>query len=626
MKCRRILMLKYQMGLPQRPVIKTTGLFSDLNPPGAAALRNMLYNSAITLIKDDVQLIPLKSLDRRRLATISVGDTTLTPFQERANLYAGMDHFNISLNPGKKLTDSLIDRLSGYHIILAGLHRFSSFPADSFGLSRNVLHFLDTLFRENRCILSVFGNPYALAIIPGLKNAEAIIESYQDNPVAEEMTAELIFGGIPAKGRLPVSVAAFKAGTGEKTEKNRLEFVLPEELGIPSPALEPIDSTAISGIKAGAYPGCQVLFAKGGKVFYKKSFGNPTYGDSILVTNEDIYDIASVTKIAATTLALMKLYDDGKIRLDDSLGSYLPELRGSNKSGLILRDVLTHQAGLISWVPFYEKTITAKGPDPGIYQPESSMAFPLRVAENLYILKSYPDSVYQFILSSPLRASRDYKYSDLGFYLLKRIVERQSGKPFDQYLGEVFYKPLGLQSIGFHPLERFNRKKLMPSEKDTVFRGQVIWGDVNDPGAAMLGGISGHAGLFSNALDLAVIMQMLIQNGQYGGRQYIQPKTVREFTRVQFPQNGNRRGLGFDKPLLNPSPEGPCYEGASPSSFGHTGFTGILVWADPTNDLVYIFLSNRTFPDSKNTKLAGMNIRTNIQKIAYDLLKKYRIK
>ncbi len=625
-KCRRILMLKYQMGLSQRTVIKTDRLFDDLNPPGAAALRNTLYQSAITLLKDDVQLIPLKSLDRRRFASLSIGDTTLTPFQAAANIYTGMDHFNVSMNPDKKLTDSLIDRLSEYHIILAALHRFSSFPADSFGLSRNVLHLLDTLFRENRCILSVFGNPYALAIIPGLRNAEAIIESYQDNPVAEKLTAELIFGGIPAKGRLPVSVAAFKAGTGEKTEKNRLEFVLPEEIGIPTSALRSIDSVANAGIDAGAYPGCQILFLKGGKIFYEKSFGHPTYKDSVMVTNDDIYDIASVTKIAATTLALMKLYDDGKIKLNDSLGSYLPELRGSNKSGLILRDVLTHQAGLTAWVPFYEKTISAKGPDPWIYQPEYSKAFPHRVAENLYILKSYPDSIYQFIRSSPLRPSMDYKYSDLGFYLLKQVVERLTGKPFDLYLGEIFYKPMGLQSIGFHPMGRFDRKKLMPSEKDSVFRQQVIWGDVNDPGAAMLGGISGHAGLFSNSFDLAVIMQMLIQDGQYGGKQYIQPKTVREFTRAQFPQKGNRRGLGFDKPLLNPSPEGPCYEGASPSSFGHTGFTGTMVWADPSNDLVYIFLSNRTFPDSKNTKLAGMNIRTNIHKIAYDLLKKYRIK
>jgi beta-glucosidase-like glycosyl hydrolase/CubicO group peptidase (beta-lactamase class C family) len=625
-RCRKILLMKYHSGLSHFTPVPADGLYKDLNPAADSALTNILFRSAITLIKDDVQLIPLKSLDRRRFATISIGDTLRTPFQVIAGTYSKMDHFNLSMNPTKKVADSIIDRLSGYNIILAGLHHISSFQADSFGLSKNVLHFLDTLFRINRSILSVFGNPYSLALIPGLQNAEAIIEAFQDNPSTERAAAELIFGAIPAAGRLPVSVSTFRAGTGEKTETVRLGEVLPDEIGIPSLALAQVDSAAMEGIAAGAYPGCQILLAKGGKVFYLKSFGHPTYGDSIRVSNDHIYDIASVTKVAATTLALMKLFDEGKIRLDDSLGKYLPELRGSNKSGLILRAVLAHQAGLQPWIPFYEKTLVRHEPDPEIYHTVSSADYPLRVAENLYIAKSYPDTIFKAIIDSPLRAARDYKYSDLGFYLLRQVVERLTRKPFDLYLEEEFYKPLGLQSTGFRPLEKFEKMRLIPSELDSVFRMQVIRGDVNDPGAAMLGGISGHAGLFSNTLDLAVIMQLLIQDGQYGGRQYIQPSTVREFTRVQFPGNGNRRGLGFDKPLLTPSPDGPCFEGASPASFGHSGFTGTFVWADPENDLVYIFLSNRAYPDAHNTKLAGLNIRTNIQKIAYDLLKKYQVK
>ncbi len=625
-KCRRILLLKFRMGLSQFHPIPTAGLYADLNPPADSALRNILYQSAITLVKDDLQLIPLKSLDRRKFATISIGDTLITPFQQMTGNYVSIDHFNISMNPDKKTADSILDRLSGYHVILAGLHHLSSFPADSFGFSTRTLHFLDTLFRVNRCILSVFGNPYCLAMIPGLQNAEAIVESYQDNPVSEALTAELIFGGIPAKGRLPVSTAGFRAGTGEGTEKNRLEFILPEEIGIPSRALLEIDSVALGGISAGAYPGCQILLAKGGKIFYRRSFGHPTYRDTARVCNQDIYDLASVTKVAATTLALMKLCDEGKVRLDDSLGRYLPELKGSNKSGLIIRDVMTHQSGLIPWIPFFEKTLNGGDPDPRIYHLVPSDEYPLRVAGNMYILRSYADSIYKAIIDSPLRASRDYKYSDLGFYLLKRVVERISGKPFDQYLSESFYKPLGTRSIGFHPSERFSQTQIIPSERDSMFRMQVLQGDVNDSGAAMLGGISGHAGLFSNSLDLAVILQMLIQDGQYGGRQYLQPGTVKEFTRVQFPQNGNRRGLGFDKPLLSPSSDGPCYEGASPASFGHTGFTGTMVWADPDNDFLFVFLSNRTFPNPHNTRLSMMNIRTNIQKIAYELMKKYQVK
>jgi len=625
-KCHKILRFKFQLGLAKKHNIPIDNLIPDLNPPAAEALRNTLFKSAITLLKDEVQLIPLKSLDRRKFASISIGDTCMTSFQKSLSTYASVTHYNTPLDPDKKLSDSLVNELSEYHIIFVGLHHFSSFPADSFGISGKAIHLLDTLFRQNRCILSVFGNPYSLNLIPGLRNAESVIVTYQDNPSTENYAGELIFGGIPAKGKLPVSVPPFKFGSGEQTEKSRLESVIPEEIGISSVSLKRIDSIAESGIRAGAFPGCQILFAKDGKVFYHKSFGHPRYEDSTRVTNDDIYDLASVTKIAATTIALMKLYEDGKIKLDDSLGNYLPELTGSNKSGLILRDVLTHQAGLKSWIPFFEKTLLQKKPNSLIYQPEPSELYPFRVAENLYIQKSYPDSIYKTIIDSPLLTIREYKYSDLGFYLLKKIIEKLTGKPFHQYLADVFYKPLGLQTMGFLPLEKFQRNRLIPTETDMTFRMQVIWGDVNDPGAAMIGGVSGHAGLFSNAMDLAVIMQLILQEGQYGGKQYFQQKTVKEFTRVQFSQNGNRRGLGFDKPLLNPSSDGPCTQYASPLSFGHSGFTGNLVWADPENQLIYVFLSNRTYPDSKNTKLSDMNIRTNIQETIYNLLKKVQIK
>jgi len=388
-KCRKILRLKYQMGLAANREIELKDLVADLNPPDAAALRNILYKSSITLLKDDVQLIPLKSLDRRKIASLSIGDTCLTPFQKSLRMYAPVDPYHSPLNPDKKLSDSLVYELSGYHIVLVGLHHFSNFPADSFGISRNTIRFLDTLFRQNRCILSVFGNPYSLNLLSGLRNAESVILTYQDNPITENYAGELIFGGISSNGKLPISVSRFKAGSGEKIEKNRLEVIIPEEIGIPSIALNRIDSIADAGIRANAFPGCQILFAKNGKVFYFKSFGHPRYEDSVWVKNDDIYDLASVTKLAATTLAIMKLYDDGKIKLDDSLGTYLPELKGSNKSGLVLRDILAHQAGLNSWIPFFEKTITHGKPDPLIYQPEFSNLFPFRVAENLFIQKTY---------------------------------------------------------------------------------------------------------------------------------------------------------------------------------------------------------------------------------------------
>jgi CubicO group peptidase (beta-lactamase class C family) len=400
----------------------------------------------------------------------------------------------------------------------------------------------------------------------------------------------------------------------------RLEFVFPEEIGIPSEKLKTIDSIALSGIDKRAYPGCQVVFALDGKIFYNKSFGHPRYEDTVKVTNGDIYDLASVTKVAATTLAIMKLVEEKKISLDEKLGTYLPELKGSNKQDLIIRDVMTHQAGLQAWIPFYLKTLHKGQPDPAIYQHHPSERYPLRVAEELYIRKDYPDLVYRAIMDAPLQPTRDYKYSDMGFYLLRRIIEKETGEPMEETLSASFYRPLGLSTTGYLPRKRFPASRIMPTEYDTIFRKQLIRGDVHDPGAAMLGGVSGHAGLFSDAVDLAVLLQLFLNNGEYGGKQYFLPSTIKEFTRVQFPANGNRRALGFDKPTLNSMSDGPSCKSASPKSFGHSGFTGTYIWADPENRLSYIFLSNRVYPDASNEKIVEMNIRTRIHQVMYDIL------
>jgi CubicO group peptidase (beta-lactamase class C family) len=250
----------------------------------------------------------------------------------------------------------------------------------------------------------------------------------------------------------------------------------------------------------------------------------------------------------------------------------------------------------------------------------------LRVAEDLYIRKDYPDSVYRAIMDAPLRPTRDYKYSDMGFYLLRRIIEKVIGEPMEETLSASFYKPLGLSTTGFLPRKRFPASRIMPTEYDTIFRKQLIRGDVHDPGAAMLGGVSGHAGLFSDAADLAVLLQLFLNNGEYGGKQYFLPSTIKEFTRVQFPANGNRRALGFDKPTLNAMSDGPSCKSVSPKSFGHSGFTGTYIWADPENRLSYIFLSNRVYPDASNEKIVAMNIRTRIHQAMYDILEAAYVK
>lgn len=382
----------------------------------------------------------------------------------------------------------------------------------------------------------------------------------------------------------------------------------------------------MKGIKNKAYPGCVILAAKDGKVFYDKAFGYHTYENKVPTSINDIFDMASVTKIEASTMAIMKLYDDGKLDIDKQLGDYLPILKGSNKEHIVIRDVLTHQARLKAWIPFYLETIKKGKIDTNIYHKVKSAKYPFRVAENLYIRKDYPDSIIQEIIRSPLNKKKEYLYSDMGFYLMMKIIEKITGESFETYLHDNFYTPLGMSSTGFKPREKFKLLRIVPTEIDTVWRKQLLYGDVDDQGAAMMGGICGHAGLFSNANDLATLMQMIIQKGEYAGERYFKDSTVEEFTRYQFPQNNNRRALGFDKPALFSKENGPCCKSASLLSFGHSGFTGTYFWVDPKENLIYIFLSNRVYPDADNKKIIEMGTRTDIQQAIYNAIAKSKAK
>lgn len=625
-KCLRVLQLKQRLGLFQRPSIDLNGLTRDLNLPEKEILRQKMSDASVTVIKNSIELIPLRGLDRRKIAVLSIGDTTVTPFREQLNRSMTTDHFPIPKKIQKNLSDSICKWVYPYDILILAIHGINSNPADSFGITREMSLLIDTLVRTNRTLLVFFGTPYSLARVPNLAKAEAIVVAYQDNETTQSTAGGIITGGLPAMGKLPVTAGPFPYGSGIKTEKNRLSFTQPEALGIPTKALDVIDSMAIAGMNARAYPGCQVLFAKNGKVFYEKSFGHPRYEDTVKVSAHHLYDLASVTKVAATTLAIMKLYDEGKVSLDDSLGKYLPELAGSNKASLRIRDIMAHQAGLQDWIPFYKSTLKGYRPNPSIYREKPSDSFPTRVAEGLYIRKGYDDTIFRQITNSPVHPEQGYKYSDLGFYLLYKLTVRVTGQSFESYLSDHFYKPLGLSATVFTPRKGFVPASLIPTEYDTVFRKQLVWGDVHDPGAAMLGGICGHAGLFSNASGMAVILQMILQAGSYGGKQYLNPSTIHEFTRVQFAEKGNRRALGFDKPLLHFLPDGPVCDSASAQSFGHSGFTGTYIWADPENQLLYVFLSNRIYPSAANQQLSKLNIRTRVQQAMYDILQKYQIK
>ena len=620
-KCKKVLLLKYKSGLARLQPVSTAHLYEDLNPVKYTLLNEKLYRSAVTLVKNEDKLIPLTFLDHRKIAVLSVGDTDTTVFHEMLSKYAPIKTLNLPVNFSKAEMDSIIRMLSGSDLVILGIHCYSSFPTHKYGFPELAQSLIDSLSASSKIILDIFGSPYTLSYLKNTDNIQAILVSYLNTPASEDASAQLIFGGIPAIGRLPVSGSSeFPLHTGEVTESTRLEFIRPEEIGISSEKLKIIDSLALLGIEKKGYPGCQIVFVKDGKMFYQKSFGKPRYEDTIAVNNNDIYDLASLTKVAATTLAIMKLYEQGRISLDGKLGTYLSEVKGSNKENLSIRDVMTHQAGLQSWIRFYDKTLTNGKPDPAIYNAELSQEFPFRVANGLFMRKSYEDSIYKEIIGSPQRPTHDYKYSDLGFYLLRQIIEKLSGKKLEEYLDAEFYHPLGLTTTCFHPRDHFPVSQIMPTEYDTIFRKQQIRGDVHDPGAAMLGGVSGHAGLFSNAADLAVILQIFLNGGSYGGKQYFLPSTIKEFTRVQFPKSGNRRALGFDKQMLNYSPDGPVCRSASLLSFGHSGFTGTYLWADPSNNLIYIFLSNRVYPDAMNQRLSGMNLRTLIHQAMYDIL------
>ena len=537
-KCRAILALKYDLGLAHYKPVDLNNLTSDLNPRNSFLLNETIFRSAVTILKNDYRILPLTLLDRHRIACVSAGDTIRTEFQERMSYYIQSTNFIVRPDSKKTELDSIITALKGYDLVLLGVHHAKLYPKDHYGMTDALLSFLDTIPKQNRTVLALLGNPYILDILKDPNAFSAVVTTYQDRPESEEAAAEVIAGGLGARGTLPVTAGGFSAGTGIQTESVRLSFTQPETFGITPQMLRKADSIASDGVSTGAYPGCQVLFAKDGGIFYYKTFGNPDYNDTGGVRLNDLYDLASLTKMAGTTLAVMKLFDEGKIVPDDPIENYLPLLRNTSKGGLTIREIMSHQAGLQAWIPFYKATIKNGMPDPAVYSFFSSPEFPDRVAPDLYIRAGYRDTILQLIIRSELVNRGEYKYSDLGFYLLEAMITHLTGKPLDSYLNETFYRPLGLTTLGYRPLTRFSTDRIMPTENDTTWRHASLRGDVHDPGAAMLGGVAGHAGLFSDAFDLAVIMQMLLNYGEYGGKQYLMPATVREFTKVQY--SGNR--------------------------------------------------------------------------------------
>ncbi|HOY30676.1 MAG TPA: glycoside hydrolase family 3 N-terminal domain-containing protein [Bacteroidales bacterium] len=620
-RCKKVLTFKYKAGLAKYKPVKLKNLYADLNNIKSKIINTNLYQASVTIVKNTFHILPVKNLENQKIAEISFNADSLNTFAISVDNYAPVKHFSFDKTFDTTAFPELKEQLAESNLVVITVHQTSFTSSNNYGFSPEIIRFIGEIKKSKRVILNLLCNPYALAKLSDTSEISAILVSYQGNKSTQKISAEAIFGGINVNGRLPVTASAqFPVRTGFKTNSCRFTYTFPEMSGVNESSLFKIDSIAKQGIKNEIYPGCQILIARNGQVFYNKSFGYHTYDKTTPVKNSDLYDVASLTKVLATTVAVMKLYEEGKINIDTTLGFYLPQLGKSDKAGITLRNLMIHQAGLKAWIPFYKKTFVNDTLDSCIYKPVRSDDYPYRVADSLYINKNYKDSVFKEIINSELRATNDYVYSDLGFYLLKDIIERITGEPLVRYLKKHFYESLGLSTLCYQPLNYFDTSRIVPSEIDTAFRKQLLWGDVNDPGAAMLGGIGGHAGIFSNANDIAILMQMLLNEGDYGDHRYLMPATIEKFTSYQT--DDSRRGLGFDKPVRDKSQGGPTCPEASSASYGHSGFTGTYVWVDPEYKLVYVFLSNRTYPYSANNKLVTSGIRTEIQKVIYKAIMK----
>ncbi len=627
-KCRKVLYYKQKAGLDDFRLIEDKNLTSDLNDRHAILINKVLSEAAISIIRNEKNMVPVTGLKHRRIAALAIGDYPNNSFHKMLANYAPVSMYGIDKHHSVQRAKQMQIQLKDYDLVIVSVHNTSFFPSRNYGVNGKTISLINMISKQQDVIFSLFANPYSLSFFDdGVLDMEAIIVAYQDDLLFREAAAQAIFGGLQITGSLPVSAGNhFAAGSNIiSPEPLRIRHGLPEEAGIQSQLLSRIDSIATHGIRIQAYPGCQIAIIKDGVMIYNKSFGYHTYDSLRPVTNTDIYDLASITKIAATTAVVMRLVEHGILDLEQPIGNYLSFLKYTDKGDIRLRQLLAHQARLFPWIPVFESTINNGRYLDGIYSSRQSSAFPFRVAGNFYMNASYRDTIFTRIINSELLKSQQYRYSDLGFILLGEIIEAVTGQSIDSYADYFLYSPLGLSTMGFEPLKRFDIDRIIPTEDDRVWRKQTIRGHVHDQTAAMLGGVSGHAGLFSNATDLAILMQLFLNYGSYGDEVFFEPATVKEFTRVQFFFNENRRGLGFDKPQLKRDEPGPASKSASPLSFGHSGFTGTLAWADPVENLIFVFLSNRTYPDMHNRKIIEENIRTKIQQAIYDAIYLSRI-
>lgn len=612
----------------------------DIPNDGTAAFKQA--EQTVILLRNEGARIPLQGLDTLRIAYLGIGSPLSDSFYPTLQKYMPVAKLDMPFVSSKEEAKAWLQELEAqYNLLVVEVMDYTisgQLPA-----SYRQAALLESIGKYQRAIVVIHGDGTIFQSTPALLQAQQLIIAPNRLEYAPSVAAQIIFGGLGARAKMsaPLRGTSFRQGDGLDSEGGlRLRYTPPAYAGMDSQLLEDsIQAIVEEGIRAGAFPGAQVLVAKDGDVVYHRAFGYHTYDSLQTVSTTDIYDLASVSKVTSALPALMRLHGQGKFELDAPLKRYFPQLGHSNKENLTYRSMLAHNARLRPWIPYWKGTLRGnarypwrKGWDNGrindfrfrwrTFKTDSSARFPVYVTDQLWLHRNYKKQIYKAIRKSPLNQEPGYVYSGLLFYLLPEMVEGLTGEEYERYLKETFYHPLGAYTLTYNPLRFFPRARIVPTERDTFFRMVQIHGRVHDEGAAMMGGVSSNAGLFASANDLAKLMTMYINYGAYGGAQYIAESSVREFTRCQYCEEGNRRGLGFDKPLIEYDPKtSSVAEAASPESFGHSGYTGTFTWADPEAGLLYIFMSNRVYPTRDNPKIYQLNIRPRIHEVLYQAIR-----
>jgi beta-N-acetylhexosaminidase len=610
---KKILKAKYKVGLAEYKPVNLLNLYQDLNTVKDQRLYSESIGDALTLLRNENNILPLKN--QHHIAHIALGDDSAVAFNQQLQKYQSIPLI-------KEVTvTNVLEKTKAYDTLVISFHRSNANPWKASDFNSRQLNIISKTANEKTVILDIFVKPYALKPISSIKGIDAIIMSYQNSVEAQQLSADAIFGAQHLIGKLPVKVSnIFKAGDGIDLQGGiRLGYAIPESLGFNSAKLKKIDALAEMAIDSVMTPGMQIIAVRKGKIIYEKNIGFHTYKKEQPVQSTDLYDIASLTKILGTLPLVMKEVASGTLTLSSTIATLLPEWKESNKSNISLKQMLSHYAQLWPWIPFYKETLNKKGyPKRTQYKKISSIKYASVVAKDLFIKNNFENKLYTQIKESKLTDSLQYKYSDLPYYILKKYFESSNKLPYDVFLQKEVFDPLGLTTIGYRPLDRFEASKIIPSEVDDYFRHKELRGYVHDMGAAMQNGVGGHAGLFSNAQDVAAIMQMYLQEGRYNGIQLLQPETINLFNTCYYCEKGNRRGVGFDKPDFDLKNSSTC-GCVSKRSFGHSGYTGTYAWADPDKEIIIVILANRTYPND-DMRFSKSNIRTRIQALLYEAL------